>query len=213
MLENVIGAIVSWIESVITAAGPFGIMMLMAIESCNIPLPSEAVLPFAGYLVSKGEMGFHAAAFAGAIGCVLGSIPSYYLGYFGGRKFFEKYGKYVLVTKKDLDDADKLVEKYGDWAFFLCRMLPVVRTFISFPAGILKAKKRTFFTLTFVGSLVWSYALVYVGVKLGQNLDKLKAIWSKFDILIILACLILAGLYIYRHVKQVAVEENDKKDK
>ena len=171
--------------------------------------PSEAVLPFAGYLVSKGEMGFHAAAFAGALGCVLGSVPSYYLGYFGGRKFFEKYGKYVLVTKKDLDEADKLVEKYGDWAFFLCRMLPVIRTFISFPAGILKARKRTFFTLTFVGSLIWSYLLVYVGVKLGENLDKLKAIWSKFDIVIISACIILAGLYIYRHVKQVAAEEKE----
>ncbi len=209
MLENVISEVVNWIEGVITATGPVGIMILMAIESCNIPLPSEAVLPFAGYLVSKGEMGFHAAAIAGAIGCVLGSIPSYYLGYFGGRKFFEKYGKYVFVTRKDLDDADKLVEKYGDWAFFLCRMLPVVRTFISFPAGILKARKRTFFTLTFVGSLIWSYVLVYVGIKLGENLDKLKVIWSKFDIVIITACLILAGLYIYRHIKQVKAEENE----
>lgn len=209
MLENIIGELVNWIESVISTTGPVGIMILMAIESCNIPLPSEAVLPFAGYLVSKGEMGFHAAAFAGALGCVLGSVPSYYLGYFGGRKIFEKYGKYVLVTKKDLDEADKLVEKYGDWAFFLCRMLPVIRTFISFPAGILKARKRTFFTLTFVGSLIWSYLLVYVGVKLGENLDKLKAIWSKFDIVIISACIILAGLYIYRHVKQVAAEEKE----
>ena len=209
MLENIIGELVNWTESVISTTGPVGIMILMAIESCNIPLPSEAVLPFAGYLVSKGEMGFHAAAFAGALGCVLGSVPSYYLGYFGGRKFFEKYGKYVLVTKKDLDESDKLVEKYGDWAFFLCRMLPVIRTFISFLAGILKARKRTFFTLTFVGSLIWSYLLVYVGVKLGENLDKLKAIWSKFDIVIISACIILAGLYIYRHVKQVAAEEKE----
>ena len=208
-INLILAHLVNFIEHVITYLGPFGISLLMAIESCNIPLPSEAVLPFAGYLVSKGEMGFHAAAFAGALGCVLGSVPSYYLGYFGGRKFFEKYGKYVLVTKKDLDEADKLVEKYGDWAFFLCRMLPVIRTFISFPAGILKARKRTFFTLTFVGSLIWSYLLVYVGVKLGENLDKLKAIWSKFDIVIISACIILAGLYIYRHVKQVAAEEKE----
>ena len=90
MLDTILAGLISWIESVITAMGPSGIALLMAIESCNIPLPSEAVLPFAGYLVSKGEMGFHAAAIAGAIGCVLGSIPSYYLGYFGGRKFFEK---------------------------------------------------------------------------------------------------------------------------
>ncbi len=210
MLENILGELAKWIEHVISTTGPAGIMALMAIESCNIPLPSEAVLPFAGYLVSKGAMNFHVAAFAGAIGCVIGSVPSYYLGYFGGRKFFEKYGKYVLVTKKDLDEADKLVDKYGDWAFFLCRMLPVVRTFISFPAGILKARKRIFFTLTFVGSLVWSYLLVYVGVKLGENLDKLKVIWSKFDIVIIVVCLILAGLYAYRHIKQVMNEEKEQ---
>ena len=97
--------------------GPLGISLLMAIESCNIPLPSETIMPFAGYLVSKGEMNFHVAAFAGAFGCVLGSVPSYYIGYFGGRPFFEKYGKWLLVSKKDLDEADEWVDKYGDWAF------------------------------------------------------------------------------------------------
>ncbi len=203
MLDSILAGLINWIEGVITAMGPAGIALLMAIESCNIPLPSEAVLPFAGYLVSKGEMNFHIAAIAGAVGCVIGSIPSYYLGYFGGRKFFEKYGKYVLVSKKDLDDADKWVDKYGDWAFFICRMLPVVRTFISLPAGILKARKRTFFTLTFLGSLVWSYLLVYVGVKLGEHLDKLKAIWHKFDAVIIIVCLILGGIYVWKHVKHL----------
>lgn len=206
MLDTILSGLINWIENVITAMGAPGIALLMAIESCNIPLPSEAVLPFAGYLVSKGEMGFHTAAFAGGIGCVIGSVPSYYLGYFGGRKFFEKYGKYLLVSKKDLDDADRWVEKYGDWAFFLCRMLPVIRTFISLPAGILKAKKRTFFTLTFLGSLIWSYVLVYVGVKLGEHLDKLKAIWHKFDIVIVLAVLILGGIYIWKHLKHLKEE-------
>lgn len=187
MLDSILAGLINWIEGVISAMGPLGISLLMAIESCNIPLPSEAVLPFAGYLVSKGAMNFHLAAFAGAFGCVIGSIPSYYIGFFGGRKFVEKYGKYFLVSKKDLDEADKWVDKYGDWAFFLCRMLPVVRTFISLPAGILKARKRTFFSLTFLGSLIWSYVLVYVGLKLGEHLDKLKAIWHKFDAVIILS--------------------------
>jgi membrane protein DedA with SNARE-associated domain len=201
MLDSILASLINWIEGVITSLGPFGISLLMAIESCNIPLPSEAVLPFAGYLVSKGDLNFHLAVWAGAFGCVLGSIPSYYLGYFGGRKFFEKYGKYVLVSKKDLEDADKWVDKYGDWAFFLCRMLPVIRTFISLPAGILKARKRIFFTLTFLGSLVWSYLLVYVGVKLGEHLDRLKSIWHKFDVIIIVACLILGVIYVYKHLK------------
>lgn len=203
MIDGMLSALISWIEGVISAMGPAGIALLMAIESCNIPLPSEAVLPFAGYLVSKGEINFHLAAIAGAVGCVLGSVPSYYLGYFGGRTFFEKYGKFLLVSKKDLEDADKWVDKYGDWAFFLCRMLPVVRTFISLPAGILKARKRTFFTLTFLGSLIWSYVLVYVGLKLGEHLDKLKAVWHKFDIVIILAILVLGGVYVYEHIKKL----------
>ena len=100
-INLIITHLVSFIEHIVTAMGPLGISLLMAIESCNIPLPSEAILPFAGYIVSKGEMNFHLAAWAGAFGCVLGSIPSYYLGFFGGRKFVEKYGKYFLVSHKD----------------------------------------------------------------------------------------------------------------
>ncbi len=203
MLNEIIIAVVTWIESVINQMGPWGIALLMAIESCNIPLPSEAILPFAGYLVTKGTFSIHTAAFFGAIGCVLGSIPSYYLGYFGGRKFIEKYGKYFLISKHDLETADKWVDKYGDWSFFICRMLPVVRTFISLPAGILKARKRTFFIFTFIGSLIWSYLLVWVGVKVGENTEALKHIWHKFDAVIIIACLILGGIYVYHHVKNL----------
>src|SRR5574344_57220 len=203
MLDSILTGLVNWIQGIITHMGVLGITLLMAIESCNIPLPSEAVLPFAGFLVSKGEFNFHIAAIAGALGCVLGSVPSYYIGYFGGRTFVEKYGKYFLVSRKDLDEADRWVDKYGDWAFFLCRMLPVVRTFISLPAGILRAKKRVFFTLTFLGSLIWSYVLVFVGVKLGEHIDKLKSIWHKFDVVIILACLILGVIYVYKHVKHL----------
>lgn len=203
MINSVLSAIVHWIQEVVTNMGPWGVALLMAIESCNIPLPSEAILPFAGYLVTKGVFSIHIAALFGAIGCVLGSIPSYYLGYFGGRKFIEKYGKYFLISHHDLEIADKWVDKYGDWSFFICRMLPVVRTFISLPAGILKAKKRTFFLFTFVGSLIWSYLLVWVGVKLGENTEALKHIWHKFDALIIIICLILGGIYIYNHVKHL----------
>ena len=203
MINEILVALVNWIESVINQMGPWGVALLMAIESCNIPLPSEAILPFAGYLVTKGTFSIHTAALFGAIGCVLGSVPSYYLGYFGGRKFVEKYGKYFLVSRHDLEIADKWVEKYGDLSFFICRMLPVVRTFISLPAGILKARKRTFFLYTFVGSLIWSYLLVWVGVKVGENTEALKHIWHKFDAVIIIACLVLGGIYIYHHVKKL----------
>lgn len=204
MIEQILGILVGFIEWVISHFGAFGISLLMAIESCNIPLPSEAILPFAGYLITIGKIpNIHIAAIFGALGCILGSVPSYYLGYFGGRTFFEKYGKYVLVSKKDLEEADKWVDKYGDWAFFLCRMLPVIRTFISLPAGILRARKRTFFTLTFLGSLIWSYVLVYVGIKLGENFEALKSIWHKFDAAIIITCAILGVIYIYKHLKNL----------
>ena len=203
MIDSLLLWLSETMEHIITVLGPWGVSLLMAIESCNIPLPSEAVLPFAGILVNKGIMNFHIAAIFGAIGCVLGSIPSYYLGYFGGRPFVEKYGKYFLISQKDLEDADKWVDKYGDWAFFICRMLPVIRTFISFPAGILRARKRVFFTLTFLGSLLWCYVLVFVGVKMGENMEALKSIWHKFDAVIILACLILGGIYVYKHIKNL----------
>jgi len=195
--------IISMIEHTIGAMGPFGIAMLMAIESCNIPLPSEAILPFAGFLVSKGYMSIHVAAFAGAIGCVIGSIPSYFLGYFGGRPFVEKYGKWFLVSKSDLEMADKWEQKYGNWAFFICRMLPIVRTFISLPAGILKADLKKFLTFTFLGSLVWSYPLVYAGVKLGEHRAILEVYWHKFDVSIAAILVILFGLYLVHHFKHL----------
>lgn len=203
MIDSFLILLSNTLEHIITSLGPWGISLLMAIESCNIPLPSEAVLPFAGVLVSKGIMNIHIAAIFGAIGCVIGSIPSYYLGYFGGRPFVEKYGKYFLVSNKDLQEADEWVDKYGDWAFFFCRMLPVVRTFISLPAGILRARKRIFFTLTFLGSLIWSYVLVFVGIKMGQNMEALKSVWHKFDALIIIVCGFLGILYIYKHFKHL----------
>lgn len=203
MVEQILEFLVAFIEKFISNFGAFGISILMAIESCNIPLPSEAILPFAGYLVTIGKIpNIHVASVFGAVGCVLGSIPSYYLGYFGGRPFFEKYGKYMLVSKKDLDEADKWVDKYGDWAFFLCRMLPVIRTFISLPAGILRAKKRMFFTLTFLGSLIWSYVLVYAGIKLGENFHTIKHFCHKFDGVIIAVCLILAVIYVNKHIRK-----------
>jgi membrane protein DedA with SNARE-associated domain len=203
VLDTILLPIVNFIELTITGMGPMGVALLMAIESANIPLPSEAILPFAGYLVSKNAMGFHEASFAGAFGCVIGSIPSYYLGYFGGRPFVEKYGKWFLISKKDLEIADKWTEKYGDWAFFICRMLPIVRTFISLPAGILRANFPKFITFTFIGSLIWSYFLVYVGLKLGEHREMFSAIWHKFDYAIAGTLLLLFGIYIYKHVKHL----------
>jgi len=198
-------ALLEWllqmIHHTIVLMGYAGVALLMAIESFNIPLPSEFIMPYAGFLVQQGKLNFHLAAIAGAVGCVLGSLPSYWIGYMGGRQFLVKYGKWLLLSESDLDTAEKWTARYGDLAFFLCRMLPVVRTFISLPAGILKANLVPFIIYTFLGSLIWSYGLVWVGVKFGEHLEAFKEIWHKFDTAIILVLVFLGGLYLYKHIK------------
>ena len=143
MLHQLIDPILQMIKDQVAAGGYWAVMIMMAIESANIPLPSEAIMPTAGILVHEGKLNMHLSALAGAIGCVLGSIPSYFLGLYGGRPFLKKYGRYLLLREKDMEIATKWVEKYGDMTFFVCRMLPVVRTFISFPAGVLKADRKS----------------------------------------------------------------------
>ena len=201
MLHHFIDPILVWIRDTVASWGYVGVALMMAIESANIPLPSEAIMPTAGILVQKGQMNIHFAALAGAVGCLLGSIPSYFLGMFGGRPFVEKYGKFILVSTKDLEAADKWVDRWGDWAFFICRMLPVVRTFISFPAGMLRAHFGMFCLFTFIGSLVWCYFLTWVGIKFGENMEMFTDIWHKFDVLIVLICGGGFGYYLYRHLK------------
>jgi membrane protein DedA with SNARE-associated domain len=201
------------IHQCIDLIGYWGVALLMAIESANIPLPSEMILPYAGYLVQQGQMNIHLAALAGAIGCVLGSLPSYWLGYVGGRPWLQKYGKWLLLSEHDLEKAERWTAKFGDWTFFLCRMLPVVRTFISFPAGVFKAPLTPFLALTFVGSLVWSYALVWVGIKFGENLEAFKHIWHKFDAAIAVVLVVLGVWYVWSHTKQFRVKPTATTDK
>jgi len=201
MLHQLIDPILLMIKDLVASWGYLGVVLMMAIESANIPLPSEAIMPTAGILVQKGQMNIHLAALAGALGCLLGSIPSYFLGMYGGRPFLEKYGKYLLLRKKDMELADGWVDKYGDWVFLICRMLPVVRTFISFPAGVLRAHFAMFCAFTFVGSLIWCYFLTWVGIKFGENMEVFINVWHKFDIAIVVFVLGGFGFYLYRHLK------------
>ena len=201
MLHQLLDPILQMIRDGVASWGYLGVMMMMAIESANIPLPSEAIMPTAGLLVQQGKMNIHLAAFAGALGCLLGSIPSYFLGMLGGRPFLEKYGRFLLLRKQDMEIADGWVNKYGDITFFVCRMLPVVRTFISFPAGVLKAHFGMFCLFTFIGSLAWCYFLTWVGIKFGENLEMFVSVWHKFDIAIVLVVVAGFGYYLYRHLK------------
>jgi len=203
----ILDSLMQFIHHIITTLSYAGVALLMAIESANIPLPSEFIMPYAGYLVQQGKLNFHLAAFAGAAGCVLGSIPSYWLGQRGGREFLLKHGKWLLLSEHDLTTAERWTDRYGDWAFFICRMLPVVRTFISVPAGILDAHFNLFVLFTFLGSLIWSYALVWVGVKFGENLEAFKPLWHKFDAVVIGLLVVLGVLYIWKHVRHIRADQ------
>ena len=201
MLEKIIAILATWIMGVISTMGYGGIVLLMAIESACIPLPSEIIMPFAGFLVFKGEMVLWMVAVAGALGCVVGSIPAYYLGMYGGRPLVEKYGKWVLISHKDLKWADHAFEKHGDIIIFIGRLLPAVRTFIAFPAGVARMHMGKFILYTFVGSLIWCYLLAFAGFKMGEHWESLKVYFHEFHYVIAGAGLIFVVWYLKRHFK------------
>lgn len=202
MATTILSAIANWIMGVISSLGYGGVILLMAIESANIPLPSEVIMPFSGFLVAKGEFNLYLVALAGAIGCVVGSIFSYWLGAWGGRPLIEKYGKYILISHHDLDLADRWFQKHGEITVFLGRLLPVIRTFISFPAGISRMNFGRFVLYSFLGSLPWTLFLAFVGLKLGENWEKLRVYFRRFDWIIIALIVLLIVWWIWRHIKQ-----------
>ena len=209
MFARLIEILSAIIVAVISTLGYSGIVLLMAIESACIPLPSEIIMPFAGYLVSTGQMNIWFVALAGAIGCVLGSLVAYWVGMKGGRPLIEKYGRYVLVSKHDLDLADRWFSKYGEAIIFTSRLLPAIRTFIAFPAGVARMDLKRFVIYTFAGSLPWCLGLAYVGQLLGEKWNKddtLKTWFHRFDFLIGIAAVILVAWWIWRHVGHLRKE-------
>ena len=195
----------------ISSFGYVGVIFLMAIESACIPLPSEIIMPFAGSLttVLVVEGVAHAARFnlllvglAGALGCLVGSVVAYWVGAVGGRPFVERYGRYVLITRHDLDVADRFFKKYGQAAIFVSRLLPVVRTFISLPAGISRMNFARFCLYSFLGSVPWCLALAWVGRVLGQNWKTIGVYFRKGDIVIVVLILAGIGLFLYRHLRR-----------
>jgi len=199
-----ISAILSWLAtliiSIISSTGYIGITLLMALESACIPIPSEVIMPFSGYLVSTGRFAFWQVVLWGAMGNLLGSAAAYWVGFYGGRRLVEKFGRYVLISEDDLALADRWFKKYGQIAVFFSRLLPVVRTFISLPAGIARMDFKKFCLYTVLGSLPWSFALAFVGLKAGENWDYLKTYFHRFDIALVV--LIIAGIawWTWRHV-------------
>lgn len=204
MIAKIITILSGFIVATISALGYGGVVLLMAIESACIPLPSEIIMPFSGYLVSTGELNLWGVAIAGAVGCVLGSLVAYWVGMYGGRPFIEKYGRYILLSRHDLDIADRWFGKYGEVIVFVSRLLPAIRTFIAFPAGVARMNLTRFVIYTFAGSLPWCLGLAYVGQKLGEQWDKdprLKMWFHRFDFLIGIVGVLFVAWWIWRHVK------------
>jgi membrane protein DedA with SNARE-associated domain len=206
LLHGIEQALLDFITNTYDTIGWPGVIVMMAIESAAIPLPSEFIMPVAGWkLIEAKDRGWEFILLAGvfgAIGNVIGSWIAYAVGAWGGRPFAEKYGKYVLVSKHDLDLADRFFARWGNWAVFFSRMLPVVRTFISVPAGIVRMPIWQFTIYTFLGALPWCIGLTYGGYKLGENYEDLRA-WMRpvdYPIAAILAALLV--WYVYRHVKR-----------
>lgn len=213
MISKIIEILSGFIIAVISAGGYAGILLLMAIESACIPLPSEVIMPFSGYLVYTGRFNLFWVATVGALGCNLGSLVAYYVGYYGGRPLVEKYGRYILLSENELKWADRFFDKWGDWAVFISRLLPVVRTFIALPAGVARMKQVRFHVFTFVGSWPWCFVLAWIGMRLGEKWDKdprLKEWFHRFDA-VILGVLILGAAWFvwsrwqHRIGKQTAV--------
>ncbi len=174
--------------------GYWGVFVGMTIESACIPLPSEVIMPFAGYVVWEGQMTFSGIVIAGVLGNLLGSWIAYFVGSIGGRPFLEKYGKYFLISHRKLEMAHDWFERYGHEAVFISRMLPIVRTFISLPAGIAEMNFKKFTIYTILGCIPWVAFLGYIGVMLGPHWEQIR---SYFHILDIFVGIAIVGFIIY----------------
>lgn len=199
MIEGLIAKLGLFVISVISTLGYFGVMMLMAVESACIPLPSEVIMPFSGYLVHTGQFNLWLLAFMGALGCNLGSLVAYEIGYYGGRPLVERYGSWVLLGKHELDWTDRFFARFGDVTVLISRMLPVVRTFIALPAGIGRMPRLRFHIYTFIGSFPWCLGLAYLGMKAGQHWNYLGKYFHQFDKVI--GAIILIGViwFVWSH--------------
>lgn len=187
--------ILDWISDL----GYSGIVLLMALESACMPVPSEVVMPFAGYLVYRdGEMTLLGITLAGTLGCTMGSIAAYAVGYYAGRPLILRYGRYILVTEKHLIKAEEWFAKWGDEATFIARLLPVIRTVISLPAGIAKMDFKRFVLYSFAGSLPWTFALAYVGYLLGPQWKAIVGIFRGLDVVVIVTVVALVAWYVHR---------------
>ncbi len=207
MINQIIETLTHFIISVIEMTGYGGIFLLMAAESALIPIPSEVTMPFAGFLAFEGKLNVIVVILVGALANLAGSLLAYWLGWWGEdhlvRSLIRKYGKYVLISEHEYEHSEKWFRKYGEKIVFFSRILPVVRTFISLPAGIAKMNLKRFIIFTFIGSLIWSALLTYIGYTLGKNWHSLEVYYRKFEYVIVFAGIALVAYYIYHKYKKL----------
>jgi membrane protein DedA with SNARE-associated domain len=206
LLDKIETSLLNFIQDTYNVLGLPGVILLMAIESACIPLPSELIMPLAGWFLGSdkghGIAWVFLLAFLGALGNLLGSLVAYYIGAKGGRPLLNRYGKYLLISRHELDLADRWFTKYGERVAFFSRLLPVVRTFISLPAGISRMNVMKFSIFTFLGAYPFCLGLAYGGYKLGEHWEDLRNAMRPFDIPIIIAVVLLVVWYVWRHWKR-----------
>lgn len=195
---SIIGTVSLWVIRVIELGSYPGIFFLMTLESAGAPVPSEIIMPFSGFLVSVGRFNLWLVILMGTLGNLVGSLALYWIGYFGGRPFVERYGKYFLLSKRELALVERWFAKYGGPTVFFGRLLPVVRTYISLPAGLSRMPIARFSFYTFIGSAPWSALFAWLGVRLGANWKVIEVFFQKFDIVIIVSILAFLIWLIWR---------------
>ena len=190
--------------NIIADGGYIGIFFLMLFASAAVPLPSEIVMIFSGFLAGQGKFLFLSVVLAGTAGSFVGSLILYFLGSLGGRVLVEKYGKYLFIDNNDLAKAEKFFQKYGNVSNFVGRLIPIIRTFISFPAGLARMPIRRFMFYTLLGSLIWSTALAYLGEVLGEHWAALNQTFHNLNIVLGVVIGLLLAWYIWRHIRHKA---------
>ncbi len=202
MTHGIASSLTLFVITVISAGGYLGVALLMAAESACVPLPSEIVMPFAGYLVHTGRFDLLLVTTSGALGCNLGSAIAYALGARGGRRLLERHGEWLLVSRDDLSRADRFFARFGSIAVFIGRLLPLVRTFIALPAGVARMNRMRFHIYTFLGSWPFCFALACAGMKLGEKWDsdpRLRALMHRFDTVVLVLLAVAFAGYVWRH--------------
>ena len=198
----IVEKIAEYITLGMSAFGYSGLFVLMALESMIAPVPSEVVMPFAGYLVLQGRFDFWLAVIVSGLGSVFGSLISYYMGAYLGRPFILKFGKYLLLEEEHLEWTEKWFKKQGDKTIFISRFIPVVRHLISIPAGIARMSMKKFVVYTFIGATAWNLILLYAGFKLGEHWDKIHQYSRELDAIFVVAVVLFLAYFIWKHHKK-----------